>query len=64
MNALQLTRAGVLSLLSLLLVGGVTPVATAGDQRNAETKRRIIVNDDGEVVLPRDRESWDDYLGV
>ena len=64
MNALQMTRVGVLSLLSVLLVGSAIPVTSADDQPNAEAKRRIIVNDGGEVVLPRDGESWDDYLGV
>ncbi|MEE8154990.1 MAG: hypothetical protein V3T53_08580 [Phycisphaerales bacterium] len=64
MNVLQMTRVGVISLLSVLLVGGVITVTTADDQRNAEAKRRIIVNDDGEVVLPRGGKSWDDYLGA
>lgn len=64
MNVLQMTRVGVISLLSVLLVGGVITATTADGQRNAEAKRRIIVNDDGEVVLPRGGKSWDDYLGA
>ena len=64
MNALQMTRGGMLSLLSVLLVGGVIPVTTASDQPSAQDKRRIIVNDDGEVVLPTDGKSWDEYLGA
>ena len=47
-----MTRSGMLSLLSVLLVGGVIPATTSSDQLSAEDKIRIIVNDDGEVVDP------------
>jgi hypothetical protein len=61
------TRA-VLRHFVLLLAGGLTLAGTTWAQPAAggdrmKPLRRIILNDDGEVILPGGDRSWDDYLG-
>lgn len=45
--------------LSLLIILNARSSDAAPD---AASQRRIIVNDDGEVLLPTNQESWDEYL--
>jgi len=42
---------------------GASPPKSAKDpQKETARKRRIILNDDGEVIIPTDGKSWDKYL--
>ena len=56
-------RGYVVLLLAGLLPGGTTWAAEAVGGNDKKPHRRIIVNDDGEVILPAGDRSWDDYLG-
>ncbi len=56
-------RGCVVLLLAGLLAGGTTWAAEAVGGNDEKPHRRIIVNDDGEVLLPGGDRSWDDYLG-